>query len=280
LCLDIHPKEEMIVTGGADAEAVIFNRVDNKVVGRLSGHSKPITDVLFHPYQDILFTTSKDKTAKLWAPTESGHTAAHTVTVHDNEVTGCTLHTTGDYWVTSSLDNTWAFHDIETSSTLVRIDAGSGCSCVSFHPDGLILGTGTSSSDIKIWDIKTQKNVATFEGHTGKVTSLSFSENGYYLASTAGHTVKLWDLRKLKNIHSIDIPDAGNLNAVTWDYSGTYLAVAGEDIRVLTGKALNHIATLKGHSKAATDVKWGSAAQFLASTSMDRSLKLWGPKKA
>jgi len=278
MCLDIHPLEEMVVTGGADSDGVIFNRVDGKVIGRLVGHNKALTDVLFHPTQDILFSASKDKTAKLWTPSESGHKAAHTV-AHDQEVTGCSLHPTGEYWVTASLDSTWAFHDIETSNTLVKINAGSGCSCVSFHPDGLILGTGTAAGDIKIWDIKSQKNVATFEGHTAKVTSISFSENGYYLATTAASTVKLWDLRKLKNVHSIDVPDMGNLNSVSWDYSGTYLAVAGEDIRVFTGKSLNHIATLKGHTKTVTDVKWGTAAQFLASTSLDRSLKFWGSKK-
>lgn len=36
------------------------------------------------------------------------------------------------------------------------------------------------------------QNVAKFEGHKGPVTSLSFSENGYYLATAAGDGVKLW----------------------------------------------------------------------------------------
>jgi pre-mRNA-processing factor 19 len=34
---------------------------------------------------------------------------------------------------------------------------------------------------------------------TPQVTSLSFSENGYHLATAAADGVKLWDLRKLKN---------------------------------------------------------------------------------
>ena len=33
---------------------------------------------------------------------------------------------------------------------------------------------------------------------------MSFSENGYYLATTADDGVKLWDLRKLKNFKSIE----------------------------------------------------------------------------
>lgn len=50
---------------------------------------------------------------------------------------------------------------------------------MSIHPDGLILGTGTSSGTVRIWDIKSQQVPATFEQHTGTITSLAFSENGY-----------------------------------------------------------------------------------------------------
>ena len=47
------------------------------------------------------------------------------------------------------------------------------------------------------------QNVAKFEGHRGAICSLSFSENGYYLATCASDGVKLWDLRKLKNFKTI-----------------------------------------------------------------------------
>ena len=48
------------------------------------------------------------------------------------------------------------------------------------------------------------QNVAKFETKaSAPVTGISFSENGYFLATAAGDSVKLWDLRKLKNIKTI-----------------------------------------------------------------------------
>ena len=59
------------------------------------------------------------------------------------------------------------------------------------------------------------QSVANLPGHKGPVHSMSFSENGYYLATAADDGVKLWDLRKLKNFQS---PGRGKYIYPTWPY--------------------------------------------------------------
>lgn len=54
-----------------DSAVHIFNREVNKVTGNFSEHKKSITDVLFHPTQEIFFTCSTDHTAKIWNISES-----------------------------------------------------------------------------------------------------------------------------------------------------------------------------------------------------------------
>ncbi len=126
----------------------------------------------------------------------------------------------GDYLLSCSTDEHWAFSDIRTGKMLIKVSSAenplsaegevtygvpSALTCAQFHPDGLIFGTGTADSVIKIWDLKSKTNLANFPGHSGQITSLSFSENGYYLATSAeDSTIKLWDLRKLKNFRTIE----------------------------------------------------------------------------
>ena len=59
------------------------------------------------------------------------------------------------------------------------------------HPDGLILGSGTTDGMVRIWDIKSQQNVVSFTGHGGAIGSLCFSENGYYCATTGADGCKV-----------------------------------------------------------------------------------------
>ena len=197
----------------------------------MSGHRKKITSVSFHPTRDVLFTSSADKTARVWFKEGDKYSPAFTYSEHQGDVNALTVHPSGDYVITASADRTWAFWDVTTGSMRVRVptDQAAGYTAASFHPDGLILGTGSADSQVLIWDMKSQSNVAKFEGHRGEISSLAFSENGYYLATSADTAVKLWDLRKLVNFKSLAFDNP--VSTVSFDYSGQYLAVGGADLR-------------------------------------------------
>ena len=40
---------------------------------------------------------------------------------HSEEVTAVTVHATGDYMVTASMDRTWAFYDLEAQLCLAQV---------------------------------------------------------------------------------------------------------------------------------------------------------------
>ncbi|KQK23734.1 pre-mRNA-processing factor 19 [Brachypodium distachyon] len=287
LSIDIHHSKDIIATGGIDTNAVLFDRPSGQVLCTLTGHSKKITSLKFVPWDELLITGSADKTVRIWQGSEDGNYGCrHTLKDHNAEVQAVTVHATQKYFVTASRDNTWCFYDISTGSCLTQVGEASGqdgYTAAAFHPDGLILGTGTSEAVVKIWDVKTQSNVAKFDGHVGAVTAMSFSENGYFLATAAVDGVKLWDLRKLRNFRTISPYDPDTpTSSVEFDSSGSYLAVAGSDIRVyqvanvkMEWNLVKTLPDLSGTGKV-TSVKFGTDAKYVAVGSMDRNLRIFG----
>uniref|UniRef100_A0A6I8SAE4 Pre-mRNA-processing factor 19 n=1 Tax=Xenopus tropicalis TaxID=8364 RepID=A0A6I8SAE4_XENTR len=197
------------LVGGADKSVVVFDALSQQILATLKGHTKKVTSVVFHPSQELVFSASPDSTIRVWSVPDAS--CAQVLRAHEGAVTGLSLHATGDYLLSCSDDQYWAFSDIHVGRVLTKVtDESSGCAltCAQFHPDGLIFGTGTVDSQIKIWDLKERSNVANFPGHSGPVSCIAFSENGYYLATAADDSsVKLWDLRKLKNFKTLQLEE-------------------------------------------------------------------------
>ncbi|KAI4373877.1 hypothetical protein MLD38_011941 [Melastoma candidum] len=285
--LDINYTKDIIVTGGVDSAAVIFDRSSGQILATLSGHSKKVTSVKFVTRDDAVLTASTDKTVRIWEGAEDGnYTCKHTLRDHSEEVQAVTVHATNNYFVTASSDCTWCFYDLASGLCLQQVKGkpeDKGFTSAAFHPDGLILATGTVTENVKIWDVKSQASVTQFAGHKGAITAVSFSENGYYLATAAYDGVRLWDLRKLKNFRVLspyneDTPT----NSVEFDHSGSYLTVGGSDLRVYQvgnvrsdWECIKSWPDLSGTGKI-TSAKFGPDAKYLAVGSMDRNLRIFG----
>ena len=66
---------------------------------------------------------------------------------------------------------------------------------MSFSPDGSVLASGGWGNDIFLWDVSSGSQLATLEGHTAVVWSVSFSADGSMLVSGGlENDVILWDV--------------------------------------------------------------------------------------
>lgn len=101
--------------------------------------------------------------------------------------------------------------------------------------------------------------MAKFEGHTGPVAGMSFSENGYYLATCAADGVKLWDLRKLKNFRTLAPPeDAAATTSVHFDKCGPLRQAGRPGLRpevVLAAAVAPHVIVVPCRSSRGNSVR-------------------------
>ncbi|XP_074380860.1 pre-mRNA-processing factor 19-like isoform X2 [Apium graveolens] len=286
LSLDIDNSKDIIATGGADANAVVFDLLSRKIVSTLNGHSEKVTSVKFVNKGELVVTGSGDNTVRVWKRSEKGsYKCKDIVDHHTAEVRAVTVHPSQKYFVTASLDCTWQFYDLSSESRVTRFACRKGSESFStavFHPDGQILGT-CASGLVQFWDVAKQDDILKIDAHTRPVTSIAFSENGYSLATAAGDGVKLWDLRFLRNMKTFPSDDISQTRSVDFDHSGKYLATGGASISIYEIGASSDPVAIFSHMSSTGDfscVKFGKEAKYVAAArTLGSKLLLFGTSK-
>ncbi|TAK34773.1 MAG: hypothetical protein EPO28_15585, partial [Saprospiraceae bacterium] len=96
-------------------------------------------------------------------------------------------------------------------------------------PDGTKLASGSWDSMVKVWDVATQQELFTLEGHEGTVTSVAFSPDGTKLASGSwDKTVKVWDVAAQQELFTLEGHE-GTVTSVAFSPDGSKLVSGSDD---------------------------------------------------
>ncbi|WP_395747119.1 c-type cytochrome domain-containing protein [Prosthecobacter sp.] len=150
-------------------------------------------------------------------------------------------------------------------------------------PDGKMIATGAYDQKIRLWDVATGKEIALLKGHNGAVNGLSFRADGKVLASaSADRTVKLWSIPAGQRLDTLSQPTKEQ-TSVVFSEDGKHLFAAGGDNRIRqwsisadAKEGTNKIITSRfAHEGGILNLALSADGQMLASTSTDKSLKIW-----
>lgn len=149
--------------------------------------------------------------------------------------------------------------------------------CVAFGPDGLWLASGGADNSIKIWDVRSGRELRSLNGHTGWVKALAISRDGKWLASGSNdRTVRVWDVFSGQQIKTLP-GHAGAIESLSFSDDGRLLASGSADnsIKVWDVASGTEKQTLKSHAGWVTTLTFSPDGKLLASGSVDHSIKLW-----
>ncbi|PSB03120.1 NB-ARC domain-containing protein [Merismopedia glauca] len=152
-----------------------------------------------------------------------------------------------------------------------------GVVSVAFSPDGKLLATGDTNSEIRLRQVTDGKQILTCKGHNSWVLSLAFHPNGViFSSSSADATIKLWDVQTGQCLQTLQGHD-NEVWSVAFSPNGKLLA-SGSDDRTIklwnisTGECLR---TFQGHVSWVHSVAFTLDGQSLISGSDDETIRLW-----
>jgi len=197
----------------------------------LTGHTKWIKSIAFRPDGQQLVSVSADKTARVW-DVEHGNpitslpltppldTSLYKGDAHeiertlealskgrqsrDKEIWDITFSDCGNL-IAGGIEREirlWDAKTYETRTVILPPEESRRPYALAFSPCGQYLASGTwwcpgfDKVSIRLWEVATGENIATFWGHSTDVQDLAFSSDGKLLASGGfDGTVLLWDMK-------------------------------------------------------------------------------------
>ena len=286
LCLDVLERDgtSFVFTGGSDARAMCYDVTSRTTRAAMVGHTRPIRCI--KAFDDMLLTGSDDSTIRAWRASGAAYSSVRVMKPHQGSIVGFNVLPSRRHIVSAGSDGKVSFTDFEQGFTVAQTDGGhgdsaAGFSCIGLHPDGYMCVTG-SVGKLLIWDLKQMSlRLTVGDGSEGSLASVSFNEDGYTMAAGyASGITRLYDFRKvdkpLKDLVPYDLSQKSNpCNRVAFSDDGTYLSVASNVVRLWDWKAGSEITTLSTHSGPVTDVRFGKDARWLASCSLDKTLRIF-----
>jgi len=281
----------LMASAGRDQTVRIWD-LNGQMKHVLRGHKGQVNSVEFSPDGRRLISSSADKTAKIWS--HDGR-IIKTLYGHQGEVFAAKFSPDGKRIVTAGSDKNIRVWD--NNGNLLNTLKGHDYSVntIAFSPSGEVFVSGSNDATIRLWDRRATL-IKTITGHQGRILSLSFSPDGDFIASASDDgMVKFWSksgnpLGSFLGGSRVVVAQAkpASQSHVKHGLGGRaypYLLLTSDSTNDLhlwklfsSDNGLSSpqlMDTLRGHKSSLTSVRFSRDGITMASSSSDKTIRLW-----
>ncbi|QIW95230.1 hypothetical protein AMS68_000748 [Peltaster fructicola] len=273
--LAVDSSGDMVLTGDSDGAVAVYDIKQGAFVTRSNLGAGAITGGAWARDATVFSTAN----GAVVVANEGNATA--TFHQHAGVATDVAVHPTGEIIASVGADKSYVLYDLAGSVVLTQVYTDTELTTVAFHPDGHLLAAGGKDGSIKLYSSTTSQLAHTFSPSSADpITAIAFSENGTWIASASQNStsVVIWDLRKLNQLISHDV--GTTVAALTWDYTGQFLAAAGPGgvvVKQYEKKSKEWTEPLR-KAVNASNVSWAAHAKSLVTLTNEGSISILGPQ--
>ncbi|XP_024028884.1 transcriptional corepressor LEUNIG_HOMOLOG [Morus notabilis] len=273
VCCHFSSDGKLLASAGHDKKVVLWNMETLQTESTPEEHTLIITDVRFRPNSTQLATSSFDTTVRLWDAAEPNY-CMHAYSGHTSHVLSLDFHPKKtDLLCSCDANNEIRYWNL-SQYNCTRVSKG-GSAQVRFQPRIGQFMAAAAGNIISIYDVESDRQTYSFQGHSTEVHSLCWDTNGDLLASVSQDAVRVWSLSSGECIH--ELSSSGNMfqSCVFHPSYSTLLVIGGYQSLELWNIAENKCMTIQAHEGVISALAQSPVTGMVASASHDKSVKIW-----
>ncbi|KAL1963845.1 hypothetical protein VTN77DRAFT_7776 [Rasamsonia byssochlamydoides] len=270
-------------SGGGEGNVVLWSLDKTQPLATLSGHSERVCRVEFHPSGQYLASASYDTTWRLWDVETT--TELLLQEGHSREVYTVAFNSDGSLLASGGLDSLGRIWDLRTGRTVMILEGHiREIFALDWGVDGYRVLSGSGDGWVKCWDLRQVRCTGSIGGHRSVVADLRWykgtESSASYLPSTQTQT-QMQNGAMETSPTPTPTPGESAPSQQTLPQprkAGTFYVTAGFDrnVNIFSADDWALVKTLSGHSDKVLSVDISDDARWIASSSHDRTVKLWG----
>lgn len=161
---------------------------------------------------------------------------------------------------------------------LYRIPQPGWVSALAFSPDGRTVACGHDDGFIRLWDVRSQRQIGELAAHADAVSAIQFSAQGDRIASAGeDRVVQVWDANTHKLLATLK-SHTDRIPALAWAPDGSLLVSAGWDTSARVwrpGTSVEPVMLLNSHADQVLGVTFSPDGKLLATADSENDVYLW-----